>query len=79
MCVAPAGFLGPPSENGRADNRTDADLGGLESQCRRPLSSPDYIIGDREEGLNLALRYSRYLGARTIQSKLRRHIELPLG
>ena len=57
----------------------DAGLAGLESQSRRPLNSPAAKVGPHEEGLILDLRHTRNLGARRIQSELRRQNDLSLG
>jgi transposase-like protein len=57
----------------------EAGLAGLESQSRRPNTSPATKVGDREEGLIVELRHSRNLGARRIQSELRQQHNLSLG
>ena len=57
----------------------EAGLAGLESQSRRPHNSPAAKVGPHEEGLILDLRHTRNLGARRIQSELRRQNDLSLG
>ena len=57
----------------------EAGVAGLESQSRRPHSSPAAKVGDREEWLILNLRHGRNLGARRIQSELIRQHDLSLG
>lgn len=52
---------------------------GLESQSRHPHSSPAAKVDPHEEELILHLRHSRNLGARHIQSELRRLNDLSLG
>jgi len=57
----------------------EAGLPGLENQNRRSLHPPAAKIGPHEERLILDLRHSRNLGARQIQSELRRQNDLFLG
>ena len=52
---------------------------GLRSQSRRPLRSPAMRVGERERTLILALRAERRIGARRIQSELKRHHEVRLS
>ena len=52
---------------------------GLESQSRKPHSSPNTKITQYYEKLILELRCKRNLGARRIQSELRRQHEVHLG
>lgn len=57
----------------------ESGLDGLQSQSRRPLSSPATKVGTHEETLILDLRHARNLGPRRIQSELRRQNELSLA
>lgn len=52
---------------------------GLESQSRRPHTSPKTKVGDKESSLILKLRKNRNLGARRIQSELSRLHNINLG
>ncbi len=56
-------------------------IAGLESKSRRPHNSPATKVGSYEESLILELRQTRNLGARRIQSELRRNnsVSLSLG
>ncbi len=47
-------------------------IDGLESQSRRPHTSPNTKVGEKEENLILELRHSRNLGPRRLQSELLR-------
>ncbi len=47
-------------------------IGGLQSHSRRPHHSPNTKVGGKEEQLILKLRRSRNLGARRLQSELKR-------
>ena len=57
----------------------ESGLTGLQSLSRRPHSSPNSKVGPGEESLILELRSSRNLGARRIQSEIRRHNDLQLS
>lgn len=57
----------------------EAGLAGLESQSGRLLSSPAAKVGPHGESFILDLRHSRNLGARRIQSELRRQNDLFWG
>lgn len=50
----------------------EGGLEGLTSQSRRPHTSPNTKVGNKEEKLILELRRKRNLGARRIQSELQR-------
>ena len=52
---------------------------GLLNRSRRPVRSPNRRVFERERLLILKLRADRKLGARRIQSELRRHHELRLS
>ena len=52
---------------------------GLLSHSRRPLRSPNRRVFEKERRLILSLRVERKLGARRIQSELRRHHDLKLS
>ena len=58
---------------------SEQGIKGLESRSRRPLTSPNTKITKEHEKLILALRRDRNLGARRIQSELRRQHEIHLG
>ena len=47
-------------------------IDGLQSHSRRPHNSPNTKVGNKEEQLILKLRRSRNLGARRLQSELKR-------
>lgn len=53
--------------------------GGLVNQSRRPHHSPNTKVGQQEEQLILKLRKTRNLGARRIQSELKRLYEISLS
>lgn len=57
----------------------DVGVDGLQSYSRRPHHSPARKVGPREEQLILNLRHSRNLGARRIQSELRRQNNISLS
>jgi len=57
----------------------ETGIAGLESQSRRPHSSPATKVGPEEESLILDLRHARNLGARRIQSELLRQNKISLG
>ena len=52
---------------------------GLLNRSRRPVRSPNRRVFERERLLILKLRADRKLGARRIQSELRRHHDLRLS
>lgn len=54
----------------------DAGIEGLKSLSRRPKHSPKTKVFEQEEELILTLRKRRKLGARRLQSELKRHHEL---
>lgn len=57
----------------------EAGVAGLESHSRRPIHSPNTKVDEKKERLILELRRSRNLGARRLQSELKRQYELDLG
>lgn len=54
----------------------EAEIEGLKDLSRRPKHSPKTKVFEREEELMLTLRKRRKLGARRLQSELKRHHEL---
>jgi transposase len=77
-CAAAAAFPRLPS--GKWWRRyQEAGVADLESQSRRPFNPPAAKVGPHEERLILDLRHTRNLGARRIQSELRRQNHLSLG
>ncbi len=56
----------------------EAGEAGLSSHSRRPVRSPNRRVFEKERLLILSLRAERKLGARRIQSELRRHHDLRL-
>ena len=52
---------------------------GLHSLSKRPRTSPNRKVTDKNEGLILDLRHARNLGARRIQSELRRLHDISLS
>ncbi len=58
---------------------SELGIAGLESQSRRPHSSPNRKASNKEESLILELRTSRNLGARRIQSELKRLHKISLS
>lgn len=57
----------------------EAGEAGLLSHSRRPVRSPNRRVFEKERLLILSLRVERKLGARRIQSELRRHHDLKLS
>lgn len=57
----------------------DSGEAGLLNRSRRPLRSPNRRVFEKERLLILSLRDERKLGARRIQSELRRHHDLRLS
>ncbi len=57
----------------------ECGLEGLQSHSRKPLNSPNKKVGDKEEKLILELRQKRNLGARPLQSELKRQFEISLS
>lgn len=69
----------PPSLRKWIRRFHEAGEAGLLSHSRRPVRSPNRRVFEKEQRLILSLRAERKLGARRIQSELRRHHDLKLS